>query len=297
MNAQTSFHLSPSDPSWVLPKGSCDTHCHIFGPEKDFEYAADRTYTPQCEAPKQKLFDLHEKLGIERCVIVQAGCHGFDNSVVADAMAKKNGTYLGVALLPADVDLKELKRHDALGFRAVRFNFMQHLGTGATLDEVIAMTPRLAEIGWHLQVHMESSLIEDMSSLLMKSAVPVVIDHMGRVDASLGLEQPDFASLQRLLDDDRFWVKVSGVERASREDSPYSDAIPFAHKLVAQFGDRVLWGTDWPHPNLAGAVPDDGLLADLICKMAPDEKQRQALLVDNPARLYGFGEPQKGATK
>jgi len=297
MNAKPSYHLNPSDPSWVLPAGACDTHCHIFGPEKDFPYATGRTYTPQGEAPKQKLFDLHGKLGIERCVIVQAGCHGFDNSVVADAMAAKEGAYLGVALLPADVDIRELKRHDTLGFRAVRFNFMQHLGTGSTLDEVIAMTPRLADIGWHLQVHMESVLIEGMSSLLRKSVVPVVIDHMGRVDASLGLDQPDFIALQRLLDDDHFWVKVSGVERASRQEAPYANAIPFAHKLVEKFGDRVLWGTDWPHPNLAGAVPDDGLLADLIRKMAPTEKQRQALLVDNPARLYGFEERLIGVAK
>jgi len=130
MTAQSSYHPNPSAPSWTLPKGACDTHCHIFGPEIKFSYASDRTYTPQCEAPKEKLFALHEKLGIERCVIVQAGCHGFDNSVVADAIAAKNGTYLGVALLPADVDMDELKRHEAQGFRAVRFNFMKHLGTG-----------------------------------------------------------------------------------------------------------------------------------------------------------------------
>lgn len=288
MNEKPSFHLNPSAPTWKLPVKACDTHCHVFGPDKKFSYAAERTYTPQCEAPKEVLFELHEKLGIERCVIVQAGCHGFDNSAVADAIAAKNGSYLGVALLPAYVGLEELLRHDAMGFRAVRFNFMKHLGAGSSLEDVITLTPLLASVGWHLQVHMESALIEDMSRLLKQSAVPVVIDHMGRVDASLGLDQPEFNALRRLLDDKNFWVKVSGSERSSRQEAPYKDAIPFARTLVSQFGDRVLWGTDWPHPNLAGAVPDDGMLADLICEMAPDEKQRQALLVDNPARLYGF---------
>lgn len=288
MNENSSYHLNPSAPNWELPKDACDSHCHVFGPQKSFAYAADRTYTPQCEAPKEKLFSLHEKLGIERCVIVQTGCHGFDNSAVADAIAAKKGNYLGVALLPAYVGLEDLLRLDRQGFCAVRFNFMKHLGTGTSLEEVIALTPLLASIGWHLQVHMESALIEDMSRLLKQSAVPVVIDHMGRVDASLGIDQPDFDALRKLLDDKRFWVKVSGVERSSRQDAPYKDAVPFAKTLISQFGDRVLWGTDWPHPNLAGDVPDDGLLGNLICEMAPEENQRQALLVDNPSHLYGF---------
>lgn len=288
MVVESSFHLNPSAPKWKLPSNACDTHCHVFGPQKSFAYAADRTYTPQCEAPKETLFSLHEKLGIERCVIVQTGCHGFDNSAVADAIATKNGNYLGVALLPAYVGLADLLDHVRQGFRAVRFNFMKHLGGGASLEEVIALTPLLASLGWHLQVHMESALIADMSRLLKQSAVPVVIDHMGRVDASLGLDHQDFTALRRLLEDNRFWVKVSGVERSSRQDAPYKDALPFAKTLISQFGDRVLWGTDWPHPNLQGAVPDDGKLADLICEMAPHENQRQALLVDNPSRLYGF---------
>jgi 2-pyrone-4,6-dicarboxylate lactonase len=226
-------------------------------------------------------------LGIRHCVIVQSTCHGFDNRVVADAIAAKKGDYCGVALLPATVDDAELERLDALGFRGVRFNFMKHLGKGAGIEEAIALGTRLAKLGWHLQVHFEAALIDELAPWLKRSAVPVVIDHMGRVDASLGLDQPAFRRLLDLMRDPRCWVKVSGSERISRKAAPWEDAIPFARKLVAEFGERTLWGSDWPHPNLS-AVPDDGVLVDLLAEIAPSEKQRQALLVDNPQRFYRF---------
>jgi len=288
MDQKPSYHPNPSRPSLKLPVGATDCHCHVFGPEAVFPYAEDRTYTPAGEAPKEKLFAMHDAMGLQRCVIVQAGCHGFDNSVVADAIAARQGRYLGIALLPADTPVSKMRELDAQGFRGVRFNFMRHLGKGASLAEVIAMTERLAEIGWHLQVHMEKELLAEMVPDLKRSRVPVVIDHMARVDASLGLEQPAFTELRRLLEDSNFWVKVSGSERASKEGPPYADGVLFARTLVAEFGDRVLWGTDWPHPNFAGPVPDDGKLVDLVGEIAPGEAARQALLVDNPARLYGF---------
>ena len=282
-----SFHPSPSRPKLKLPAGACDAHVHVFGPHGVFPFSENRPFTP-ADAPKEKLFALHALLGIEHCVIVQSTCHGFDNAVVADAIAAKNGAYCGVALLPARVEDAELRRLDGLGFRGVRFNFMKHLGKGAGIDEAIGLSARLAKLGWHLQVHFESELIEELTPHLKRSAVPVVIDHMGRVDASLGLDQPAFRSLLDLMDDPRFWVKVSGSERISRKPAPWEDAIPFARKLVREFGERALWGSDWPHPNLA-AVPDDGVLVDLLAEIAPLEKQRQALLVDNPRRFYGFG--------
>lgn len=290
MTQKPSYHPNPSKPSITLPAGATDCHCHVFGPADVFPYAPDRTYTPGADAPKEKLFALHDAMGLQRCVIVQAGCHGFDNSVVADAIAARPGTYLGIALLRADTPLAQLRDLHAQGFRGVRFNFMRHLGAGASLDAVIAMTGRLAEVGWHLQVHVESALLAEMVPGLKRSAVPVVIDHMARVDASEGLDQPPFVELRRLLESDGFWVKVSGSERASRQGAPYHDGAAFARALVAGHGDRVLWGTDWPHPNFAGPVPDDGALVDLIAEIAPDERTRRALLVDNPARLYGFGE-------
>jgi len=284
-----SFHPSPSRPKLKLPAGACDAHVHVFGPRDRFPYPEKRTYTPPADASKERLFALHAMLGIRHCVIVQAGCHGFDNSVVADALAAKEGDYVGVALLPADAADAQLKRLDAQGFRGVRFNFMKHLGQGASIEEAIALGPRLADLGWHLQIHMESALIAPTAAMLKRSAVPVVIDHMGRVDASLGLAQPAFLALLDLMQDRRFHVKVSGSERISRKGAPYEDAVPFARKLVAEFGDRCFWGTDWPHPNLA-FVPDDGVLVDLLAEIAPVEKARQALLVDNPRRFYGFGK-------
>jgi len=282
-----SFLASPSRPKLKLPPGACDAHVHVFGPHRIFPFAENRPFTP-ADAPKEKLFALHAMLGIEHCVIVQSTCHGFDNRVVADAIAAKKGDYCGVALLPPSVDEAELRRLDALGFCGVRFNFMKHLGKGAGIEDAIALTPRLAELGWHLQVHFEASLIEELTPWLKRSAVPVVIDHMGRVDASLGLEQPAFRRLLDLMRDPRFRVKVSGSERISRRPSPWEDAIPFARKLVAEFGEHCFWGSDWPHPNLT-AVPDDGVLVDLLSKIAPSEKERKALLVDNPRSFYRFG--------
>ena len=282
-----SYLASPSRPTLRLPAGACDTHVHVFGPQPRFPFASGRSFTP-CEAPKAKLFALHALLGIERCVVVQSNAHGYDNSVTEDALAAKGGAYVGIALVPLSVDDAELARLDAVGFRGARFHFMRHLGTAAPIDDVIAFGNRLAGIGWHLQLHFDSPLIHDLAPALLRSPVPVVIDHMARIDASRGVDQPDFRRLRELMRDPRFFVKVSGPERASRQGPPYADAVPFAKALVEDAGDRVLWGTDWPHPNL-DHVPDDGLLADLIEQIAPGDVQRQALLVANPERLYRFG--------
>jgi 2-pyrone-4,6-dicarboxylate lactonase len=283
---QLSYNPNPTEPKLKLPDGACDAHFHVFGPQAQFPFADKRTYTP-ADAPKDKLFDLHDFLLVERGVVVQSLAHGFDNSAAADLIAAKPRNYVGVALLPPTVEVAEMKRLHEQGFRGVRFNYMQHLGDAVPIGDVMKMAARLAGIGWHLQLHMESSLIPGMTPSLKLSPVPVVIDHMGRIDASHGLDQPGFRHLLSLLEDKRFWVKVSGLERASRQGAPYADAVPFARKLVAEFGDRVLWGTDWPHPNLS-AIPDDGILVDLLTEIAPTEAQRQALLVDNPQRFYKF---------
>lgn len=279
------FHLHPSRPKLRLPPGSWDTHCHVLGPTEKYPFAATTTINP-ADAPKETLFALHALLGIERCVIVQTATHGMDNRVTEDALAAKGGAYLGVALLPVTVSDAELRRLDGRGFRGVRFNFMRHLHQAATLDEVIALTPRLADIGWHLQVHMDGAFIADMAGALERSPVPVVIDHIGRVDAGLGLEQAPFQHLLRLMQNDKFWVKVSGCDRISRTGPPYADAVPFARKLVSECPDRVVWGTDWPHPHHKGPIPDEGQLVDIIAEMAPTDELRRKLMVDNPCRLY-----------
>ncbi|MCF8482780.1 MAG: amidohydrolase family protein [Rhodospirillum sp.] len=281
------YQPTPSHPRIVLPAGACDAHCHVFGPTAVFPYAPDARFRPG-DAPKERLFALHDAVGIERCVVVQSGCHGFDNSVTADALAARPGRYLGVALLPADVGDDEIRRLDAQGFRGVRFNYMAHLQGGAGPGALRTLAARLADHGWHLQIHMDSGVIAEMAPLFRDMPVSVVIDHMGRIDASLGLGQSPFQDLLRLMDSEHIWVKVSGCERTSRQDAPYADAVPFARTLVANFPDRVLWGTDWPHPNFRAAPPDDGVLFDLLSEIAPTKALSRGLLVDNPMRLYRF---------
>lgn len=275
-------------PSLRLPAGACNAHCHVFGPRERFAYAADAPFVPEHDATKEMLYALNDRLGLPRCVVVQSTCHGFDNSATEDAVSSRAGSYRGIALLPTDVADAELRRLDGVGFRGVRFNYMGHLGGQAPIGEVLALAERLAPLGWHLQVHGGLALLTELGPALRRSSVPVVIDHMGRIDATLGVEQPAFLALLALMEDERFWVKVSGSERASREPYPYADALPFARRLVAEFGDRVLWGNDWPHPNLAGPAPDEALLVDLIGEIAPQAQALQRLMVDNPQRLYGF---------
>ena len=280
-----SYHNNPTEPKLKLPPGSCDAHFHVFGPKAKFPFDEKAPYRP-ADAPKDVLIDRHMFLGIERGVVVQSAAHGFDNSAAADLLADKKGSYVGVALTPVNVDMSKLKQLHEQGFRGVRFNYFQQLGGGPPIAEVMKLSAKLASLGWHLQLHLDCSVISNMATELKFSAVPVVIDHMGRVDASRGLDQTGFVNLLKLLEDKRFWIKVSGLERASRVGAPYNDAVPFARRLVAECGERAIWGSDWPHPNLDG-IPDDGLLVDLIAEFT-DEKQRQALLVDNPMKLYKF---------
>jgi 2-pyrone-4,6-dicarboxylate lactonase len=282
-----SFDPAPSRPKLELPRGACDTHFHVFGPRERFPFAKDRTYTPPGDAPAETLFQLHALLGIERGVVVQSAVHGFDNSAAADLIASGKGNYRGVALVPTQASASELQRLDAQGFRGARFHYMSHMGAASPIEEVLDLAKRLAELRWHLQIHLDSKLIDTIGVELKRSPVAVVIDHMARIDASLGVEQRPFYDLLRLLENEKFWVKVSGCERASRQSAPWTDALPFARKLVAECGSRTLWGTDWPHPNLK-EVPDDGLMVELIAEIAPTEEQRRALLVDNPQRFYGF---------
>jgi 2-pyrone-4,6-dicarboxylate lactonase len=281
------FMAKPSKPKLTLPRGACDAHVHVFGPGARFPYASGRATTP-ADAPKEALFALHDFLGFERCVIVHTAAHGFDNRATADALAAKDGSYRGVALVPTTITDAALKALDAAGFRGARFHYMRHLTQAAPIEDVVAFGKRLAPLGWHLQIHMEADLIAELAPAIHRAPVPVVIDHMGRIDASLGLDHAHFAALLRLLDDANVWVKVSGADRVTRQGPPYADAVSFARKLAAAAGDRAVWGLDWPHPNHQGPIPDDGHLVDFIAEIAPDERTRHALLVDNPQRLYRF---------
>ena len=279
------YNAQPSRPVLQLPAGACDTHVHIFGPAARFPFAASRNFTP-ADAPRETLFALHRFLHISRCVIVQSAVHGFDNSAVEDAIAAGGGHYLGVALVEHTVPDEELHRLKAAGFRGVRFNFMPHLGQGATPQQVMALTHRLAPLGLHLQVHFASSLIHELAPVFKKSAVPVVIDHLGRVNAALGAQHADFLALCECMADPNFYVKVSGADRNSAAP-PYAEGAALARQLVERFPDRCFWGSDWPHPNHTH-IPDDGLLVDLLADIAPDPELLHRVLVQNPQRFYGF---------
>ena len=284
-SAVLTYDPHPTRPRLRLPAGACDSHVHVFGPAQRFPYAAQRNYTP-VDAPRETLFALHRLLGIERCVIVQSALHGMDNRVVEDAIAAGGGRYLGVALVPVDVADAELARLAAAGFRGVRFNFSPHLPAAAAPGQLPDFSRRLAPHGLHLQVHFESSMVHSLAGPLARSAVPVVIDHIGRVDAALGPQHRDFAALHALLQDPRCYVKVSGVDRIARS-WPYADGVALARKLVQDFALRCVWGTDWPHPN-HHHVPDDARLVDLLEDIAPDPAARERLLVHNPQTLYRF---------
>jgi 2-pyrone-4,6-dicarboxylate lactonase len=283
----SAYHPAPSRPKLKFPPGACDTHFHAVGPFDRFPVSKQASYTPDHDAPKEKLFALHKHLGVERGVVVQSAVHGFDNAVSADLIAANPKNYRGVALVSLEIKTEDLKKLHAQGFLGARFHFMKHLSSGVPIEDVIAFGRRLAPLGMHLQLHLDATLLEQMASAITRTVVPIVIDHMARVDASKGLNDPAFQKLLKVMQGKSVHVKVSGSERISRQASPWKDAAPFSRKLVSEFPERVLWGTDWPHPNLK-EVPDDGVLADLVAQMAPSEAERKALLVDNPARFYGF---------
>lgn len=281
--------LPPPDPNPVKPKyapppGACDGHCHIFGPASRFPYAPERRYTPQ-DAGRETLDALHRHLGLERAVLVQASCHGSDNRAMIDAMQWSKGRWRGVAMVTIEVTDMELMTLHAAGARGVRFNFVAHLGGAPDLKNVEAVIARVTPLGWHVQLHLDAHDIGTYRGFLDRLRVPFIIDHMGRVAAKDGLEQKPFRQLLDLMKNGLAWVKVSGPERVSSAGKPFHDAIPFARALIAAAPDRVLWGTDFPHPNVKW-MPNDGELVDLFAATVEDESTRRKILVDNPAKLY-----------
>ena len=285
MSADAALDLSARrKPVYTPPADACDAHCHVFGPADRFPYAPERSYTP-ADAPKAALFALHAHLGLTRAVIVQASCHGRDNRAMLDAIADAPARYRGVAIVDDGFGDKELEALHAGGVRGVRFNFVRHLG-GAPDETVFRrVVDRIRGLGWHVVLHLDARDIAPLSATIRALPVPFVIDHQGRVDAAAGVEQPAFKALLELARMERCWIKVSGSERIAQP--PFDDAVPIARAIIAAAPDRVLWGTDFPHPNLKVEV-DEADLVDLLPRIAPDESDRRRLLVDNPARLYGF---------
>jgi len=273
--------------SGALPSGACDSHCHVFGPTTRFPYDAKRTYTPP-EAPKEALMDLHKRLGLDRAVIVQPACHGFDNSVTLDAIAASEGAYRGIALVPTSATAAEIAALHRGGMRGVRFNFVPHLGAPPALADFRRIVDLIAPHGWHVVLHLSADDIGMAAPYVKTLGTPFVIDHLARISARGGLYQAPFQKLLELAANSYAWVKISGMDRASTAGAPFHDAVPFAQKLVEAAPERILWGTDWPHPNVKGPVPDDQSLLDLLRVVVPDPALYRRILVDNPARLYGF---------
>ena len=277
---------SPVKPSVKLPAGACDAHCHIFGPGDKFPYHPNRSYTPP-DAGKEKLKALHDHLGIDRAVIVHASCHGTYMDATLDAIASSGGKYRGTSIVDPSITDDELHRLHAGGIRAARFNFVKHLESVPTPEDLNRMADRVKEMGWHLVVHLDAVDITELSPLLLGLSVPFVIDHMARVKASEGLDQLPFKTLLDLMQHDSAWVKICGGERVSSTEPPFHDAIPFAQALIAAAPDRVLWGTDWPHPNVR-IMPNDGELVNLFGEYTSDPAVQKQILIDNPDRLYFY---------
>ena len=280
------WHPDPKTPDFKPPAGAVDAHCHVFGPADAFPFAPERKYTPG-DAGKEMLFALRDHLGLSRNVIVQASCHGKDNSAMIDALQAADGRARGVAVVAHDIADDELDQMHAAGVRGVRFNFVKRLVDATPREVFMATAERVQRLGWHIVVYFEAPDLADLTPFLKQLPGIVVVDHMGRPDVTQPVDGPGFQAFANLMADmPNLWTKVSCPERLTVAGPPYDDVVPFQRHLVEHFSDRVLWGTDWPHPNMKSHRPDDGLLVDTIARIAPTAALQQALLVDNPMRLY-----------
>lgn len=280
-----SWTLHPSKPRYVPPPGAVDAHCHVFGPMAEFPFSPKAKYLPQDAGPEQ-LFALRDFLGFERNVIVQASCHGTDNAATLNGIARSNGRARGVAVVDPAISDAELQTLHEGGMRGVRFNFLKRLVDNAPKDKFLEVAGRLPK-GWHVVVYFEADILEELRPFLDALPVPVVIDHMGRPDVSQGPDGPDMKAFRRLLDSrEDIWVKTTCPDRLDPAGEPYEDFVRAVRPLVEDYHDRVLWGTDWPHPNMEKVLPDDGGLVDVIPRIAVTDELQRKLLVDNPTRLY-----------
>ena len=280
------FHPDPKKPDFVLPTGAVDAHCHVFGPSPEFPFAPERKYTP-CDAGKDQLFALRDHLGFSRNVIVQATCHGKDNSAMVDACRAGGELARGVASVGADITDEELAVMHEAGVRGVRFNFVKRLVDATPKEVFIGIANKIQQFGWSIVVYFEAADLAELEPFLASLPGVIVVDHMGRPDVAKGVEHPDFERFMALMGrNENIWTKVTCPERLTVSGPPYDDVVPFYRRVVQTFEDRILWGTDWPHPNMKSHMPDDGALVDIIPRITETQQQRQKLLVDNPMRLY-----------
>ena len=288
------WYQGPSKPTFKLPPGSVDAHCHVFGPGTQFPFAPERKYTP-CDASKDQLFALRDHLGFSKNVVVQATCHGADNSAMVDALQHSKGMARGVATIKRSITDTELQTLHVAGVRGVRFNFVKRLVDFTPKDELLEIAGRIKQLGWHIVIYFEAVDLPELWDFFTALPTIVVVDHMGRPDVAKPVDSPEFALFIELMTQHpNIWSKVTCPERLSQKgpnalngcQNAYQDVVPFAKKLVELFPDRVLTGTDWPHPNLKDHMPDDGLLVDWITQIATTPLAQQKLLVDNPNQLY-----------
>ena len=288
------WYAGPSKPQFKLPAGAVDAHCHVFGPGAEFPYAPERKYTP-CDASKHQLYALRDHLGFSRNIVVGATCHGTDNSATVDALFHSNGKARGVASVKPTVSDEELQALHEAGIRGVRFNFVKRLVDFTPKEALMEIAGRIAKLGWHVVIYFEAVDLPELWDFFTGLPTIVVVDHMGTPDVKLPVDGPQFQLFIKFMrEHPNVWSKVTCPERLSvtgasalnGEQNAYQDVVPFAKAIVEEFPDRVLWGTDWPHPNLKKHMPDDGLLVDFIPLIATTPEQQQKLLVDNPMRLY-----------
>ena len=288
------WYADPAKPTFKLPAGSVDAHCHVFGPGAEFPFAPERKYTP-CDASKQQLFALRDQLGFSRNIVVQATCHGADNSAMVDALLHSGGRARGVATVKRSISDAQLQELHQAGVRGVRFNFVKRLVDFTPKDELLEIAGRIAKLGWHVVIYFEAVDLPELWDFFSALPTIVVVDHMGRPDVALPVDGPQFELFVKFMQQHpNVWSKVTCPERLSLtgpkalagEQAAYRDVIPFARRIVETFPDRCLWGTDWPHPNLKDHMPDDGLLVDFIPQIATTTALQHKLLVDNPMRLY-----------
>ena len=286
MSRITSWHASPSRPLYTPPPGAVDAHCHVFGPMAQFPFSPKAKYLPEDAGPDM-LFALRDHLGFARNVIVQASCHGTDNAATLDAIAKSEGKARGVAVVKPDIGMDELNALHEGGIRGVRFNFLKRLVDDAPKDKFLDIAHRIQELGWHVVVYFEADIFDEMIPFLEAIPTTIVIDHMGRPSMSEGPDGPEIAAFKQLMrDHPNIWTKVTCPDRLSAQADPWDDFAQVVAPLVGEFPDRVLWGTDWPHPNMQDKIPDDGHLVDMIPRIAPTAQLQHKLLVANPMRLY-----------
>ena len=281
------WHPNPSKPRFHVPAGAVDAHCHVFGPGDTFPFAPERKYPP-CDASWEQLFALRDFLGFDKNVVVQATCHGYDNSALLDVLERANGKARGVVTVKPDITGEELQRMHDLGVRGVRFNYVKRLVDPKPDDYYREIIEKIRPLGWHVVLYFEPADLKEKMDFFNSLNIPLVIDHMGRPDVTKPVDNEEFEMfLDFMRGNPDVWCKVSCPDRLTKSGSPeYLDVVPFAKKIVEEFPDRALWGTDWTHPNMKTEMPDDGILVDYVPSIATTPALQEKLLVTNPTTLY-----------